>query len=242
MTVQRVRADTAEHAVSPAAAQEHPGALGSEVRPVMRGTIHLAAALAAPFGLVWLILIADSPSGYVGASIFAACLILLYTSSASYHLAPWPRLTRSPRGSGIMKRLDHSMIFALIAGSYTPFCLSVLGLGWGITMLALVWSLAGVGMLMKIVWPHAPRWLGVSLYLALGWIGVIPAAEVIARMDAVAVLMLLAGGLLYSVGGVIYALRRPDPFPRVFGFHEIFHVLVVAGSITHFALVALYVL
>jgi hemolysin III len=231
-----------EHGGSLAAAQEHSALLAADPRPAMRGTIHLAAALAAPFGLVWLLLIADSPSGYVGASIFAACLMLLYTSSATYHLAPWPRLMRGPRGRGVLKRLDHSMIFVLIAGTYTPFCLSVLGLGWGISMLAIVWSLAGAGILMKIAWPYAPRWLGVSLYLALGWIGIIPAAEVIARMDAVAVAMLLAGGLAYSVGGVIYALRRPDPFPRVFGFHEIFHVLVVAGSITHFALVALFVL
>jgi hemolysin III len=203
----------------------------------MRGTLHATMAAFAPFGLVLLLLIADSPRAYVGAAICGASLIALYTTSASYHLAPWPQSWH-----GIMKRLDHSMIFALIAGTYTPFCLVVLGNGWGITMLALVWSFAGVGMLLKIAWPSAPRWLSVGLYMGLGWLAVIPAAELATRMHAGAIVVLLFGGLLYTAGGVVYAMKRPNPLPRVFGFHEVFHALVIAGTLVHFSLIAVYVL
>jgi hemolysin III len=207
------------------------------LRPLMRGTLHLAAAIVAPFGLVWLLIIADSPRGYVGAAIFASTLIALYVSSASYHLVPWPG-----RWHGIAKRLDHAMIFALIAGTYTPFCLIVLDNAWGITMLALVWTFAGAGMLLKIVWPYAPRWLSVGLYLGLGWIGIVPITEVVSRMDIAPLTLLLVGGALYTIGAVVYGLRRPDPFPRVFGFHEVFHVFVIAGSAVHFSVIAAFVL
>jgi hemolysin III len=206
-------------------------------RPLMRGTLHLGAAVLAPFGLVLLLLLADKPSAYVGASLYATTLILLYSSSASYHLLPW-----QPSWRRVMKRVDHAMIFALIAGTYTPFCLIVLGVGWGITMLSVVWTLAGLGMLLKIIWPDAPRWLGVGLYLALGWIGLIPAYEVTQRLDAWAIGVLLLGGVFYTVGGIVYARRRPDPYPRVFGFHEVFHALVIAGTLVHFGLIAAYLM
>jgi hemolysin III len=203
----------------------------------MRGSLHLAAALAAPFGLVLLLLLADSPNGYVGAAVFASSLMALYTTSASYHIVPWPR-----RMQGIMKRLDHSMIFVLIAGTYTPFCLLALGLAWGIVMLSVVWSLAALGILLKVLWPSAPRWLGVALYLAVGWLAIVAAAEIVDNLDLAALATLLLGGVLYSIGGIIYALKRPDPFPNVFGFHEVFHVFVIAGSVVHFTLVALFLL
>lgn len=206
-------------------------------RPILRGTLHGAMALVAPFGVLLLMLIAETPSGYAGGAIFAASLVALYVSSATYHLVPWP-----PRLKDVMKRVDHSMIFALIAGTYTPFCLIVLGRGWGITMLALVWTLAGLGMLLKIAWPHAPRWLGVGLYLAVGWLAIIPAYEVASRMGAWQSSLLILGGALYSIGGVIYAMKWPDPFPKVFGFHEVFHAFVIAGSLVHFTLIAVYVL
>lgn len=210
---------------------------GQPPRPMLRGTLHAVMALLAPFGALLLLKAADTPSAYVGGAIFAASLAALYTSSASYHLVPWP-----PRLKGVMKRVDHSMIFALIAGTYTPFCLVVLGRGWGISMLVVVWTLAGLGMLLKIAWPNAPRWLGVGLYLAVGWLAIIPAYEVVSRMETSEVALLLFGGALYSVGGVIYAMKWPDPFPRVFGFHEIFHAFVIAGSLVHFTLIAVYVL
>ncbi len=212
-------------------------AYGSEPRPILRGTLHLAAALLAPFGLVLLLLIADSPRRYVGASIYATSMLLLYASSASYHLVPWPHRLRR-----VMKRIDHSMIFVLIAGTYTPFFLIVLDYQWGIPMLAAVWTLAAAGVLLKVLRPDAPRWLGVGLYIGLGWIGIIPATQVIPAMSATALVLLIVGGLLYSGGALIYGARRPNPFPRVFGFHEVFHLLVVAGSLIHFIVVAAYLM
>jgi hemolysin III len=140
-----------------------------------------------------------------------------------------------------MKRIDHSMIFALIAGTYTPFCLLVVGDAWGISLLSIVWTFAGLGMLMKIAWPNAPRWLSVALYLGLGWVGIVAAAPVVSNLGLAGSLTLLFGGLLYSVGAVCYAKRWPDLAPRWFGYHEVFHVFVIAGSITHFALIAAYV-
>lgn len=216
------------------------GALRSEhleIRPSLRGVFHLVAALAAPFGLVWLLLRSDSPREYVGAAIFASSLIALYATSATYHLIRWPRPF-----SGIMNRIDHSMIFALIGGTYTPFCIIVLGNGWGIPMLSVVWTLAGLGILFKVAWRTAPRWLGVALYVSLGWVGIVASLEVETRLDVWPLVLLIIGGQLYTVGAIVYALRRPNPYPSVFGFHEIFHLFVIAGSLTHFALVAFYVL
>ena len=208
-----------------------------EIRPSLRGLFHLVAALAAPFGLVWLLLRSDAPREYVGAAIFASSLIALYATSATYHLIRWPAAL-----SGLMNRLDHSMIYLLIGGTYTPLCLIVLGNAWGIPMLSVVWTLAGLGILLKIVWRTAPRWLGVALYVALGWVGIIAGAEVVTRLDVWPLALLIIGGQLYTIGAIVYALRRPNPYPSVFGFHEIFHLFVIAGSLAHFALVAFYVL
>ncbi|MBF6601223.1 MAG: hemolysin III family protein [Dehalococcoidia bacterium] len=201
-------------------------------RPLLRGAFHLAAAALAPFGLVLLLRRADSPRDYVAAAIFGAMLLACFAVSASYHMVPWPAL-----GRGVMKRLDHAMIFALIAGTYTPFCLLVLDGAWGIALLAVVWSLAGVGMLLKLAWPSAPRWLSVGGYLAVGWLALVASAPLASALALAPLLLLLLGGAMYSLGGVVYALRRPDPFPRVFGYHEVFHVLVVGAAGVHFAVV-----
>jgi hemolysin III len=205
-------------------------------RPALRGTLHLIAALLAVGGTVLLLLLADSPSGYAGGALFGTSLMLLYGTSASYHQLSW-----RPSWRNVVKRLDHAMIFVLIAGTYTPFCLDV-RLGWGVSLLAVVWTLGGLGMLLKLVWPDGPRWLSVGLYVGLGWIAVVAASEVLARYSATPITLLLVGGALYTIGGVVYALRRPDPWPRIFGYHEVFHAFVVAGSAVHFATVATYVL
>ena len=204
--------------------------------PMLRGFSHLGAAFAATAGAVWLMLLADSPTGYVGGAIFGTSLILLYWTSAGYHRIPWtPALKR------VAKRLDHAMIFVLIAGTYTPFCLEV-SLGWGIPLLAVVWSVAAVGTLIKVFWLDAPRWLGVTLYVAFGWIGVVAASELFSEFAAASLVLLALGGALYTLGGLVYALKRPNPWPRVFGYHEVFHLLVIAGSAAHYSLIAIYVL
>jgi hemolysin III len=208
-----------------------------ERRPLLRGYFHLVAAGLAVAGLVLLVLLADSAEAYVGGAVFAASLIALYTTSGTYHTITWGRRMR-----GVMKRLDHSMIFVLIAGTYTPFCLLAASGAWGIAILAVVWSIAGAGIALKMAWPDAPRWLGVSLYVGTGWVALVAASEIADWFALVPLLLLAGGGILYTVGGVIYALKRPDPFPRVFGYHEVFHLLVIAGSALHFTLIAGYLM
>ncbi|HVP04635.1 MAG TPA: hemolysin III family protein [Dehalococcoidia bacterium] len=208
-----------------------------ESRPLLRGYLHLGAAVAAVAGLVALVLLADSPKAYVGGAVFAVSLIALYTVSGVYHSIPW-----GPRMRGVLKRLDHAMIFVMIAGGYTPFCLFAGSPAWGISLLAVVWSVAAAGVVLKLAWPNAPRWLSVGLYLATGWIALVAATQ-LADWYAIGPLAVMAlGGVLYSAGGIIYGLRRPNPFPRVFGYHEVFHALVIAGSVLHFAVVAAYLM
>lgn len=204
---------------------------------MLRGVFHLGAAFAATVGTVLLLLVADSPQAYVGGAIFGASLMLLYGTSAAYHRITWTPLMR-----GIVKRLDHSMIFVLIGGTYTPIGLVVLSNAWWISMLSVVWGIAGAGILMKLVWPGTPRWLGVMLYVVLGWLALMPAWELAAWFTAGPLLLLALGGVLYTLGGVVYAVGRPNPWPRVFGYHEVLHLLVIAGSVLHYALVAIYVL
>ena len=206
-------------------------------RPLLRGYIHLAAALAAPFALLLLILLADSPRDYVGGAIFGASLILVFGTSAMYHVVNWNDFYR-----GVVRRMDHAMIYVLIGGTYTPFTLKLLGNAWGISVLSVVWGLAGVGILMKVFAPGAPRWLGVATYLMIGWIGLIPIVQVAAALPLNALLLLIAGGLLYSSGGLVYLFRRPDPVPRVFGYHEMFHSMVVIACGIFYYVVAAYVL
>jgi hemolysin III len=209
----------------------------AEQRPLLRGYFHLGAAIAAAFGLVVILLLAESPREYVGGAVFALSLVLLYSVSATYHTIRWGR-----RMSAVLKRLDHSMIFVMIAGGYTPFCLIVLRGAWGISLLAVVWSLAAAGIALKVAWPNAPRWLGVGLYLATGWIALVAVGQFASWFTLIPALLLVGGGVLYSIGALIYMLRRPNPFPRVFGYHEVFHVLVIAASVLHYALVAGYLM
>ncbi len=206
-------------------------------KPLLRGYLHLVAAFVAVAGLIVLALLAGSPREYVGGAVFATSLILLYSVSATYHVITW-----GERARRWLKRLDHSMIFVLIAGSYTPFCLVLASDAWGFTILGIVWSIAAAGIALKVAWPDCPRWLGVSLYIATGWLSLAAGSEIIGTFGTVPLLMLAGGGALYSLGGVIYALQRPNPFPRVFGYHEVFHTLVIAASAVHYAVVAGYVM
>jgi len=206
-------------------------------RPALRGAFHLAAAIAAIAGAVLLLLLANSARAYVGGAIFGASLILLYTTSAAYHRINW-----SPRLRGIVRRLDHSMIFVLIAGTYTPLCLLVLNTAWWISLLSVVWGIAGAGIILKVAWPRAPKWLSVAFYLTIGWLALVATPQLVSLFTTGPLALLLLGGLLYTLGGVIYALRKPNPFPRLFGYHELFHLLVIAGSVLHYSLVAIYLL
>jgi len=205
--------------------------------PLLRGFLHLGAFAAAVAGIVVMLLLAHSARGYVGAAIFGASLILVYGTSASYHCIPW-----GERMVGLMRRVDHAMIFVLIVGTYTPFCLMALGNAWGIGLLSATAGIAGAGALMRLAWLNTPRWLAVLPYLAAGWIALVAAPQILQRLDAAPLGLLLLGGIAYSVGAVVYALKRPDPWPSVFGYHEVFHSFTIMGSASHFLAVAVYLL
>ena len=206
-------------------------------RPLLRGFLHLGAFMAAIAGIIVMLLLAHNARGYVGASIFGASLITVYGVSAAYHRISW-----GGRMSSLMRRLDHAMIFFLIAGTYTPFCLIVLRNAWGISLLSATASIAVVGAAMRLAWLNSPRWLALSLYLATGWVALFGASQILQKLDLAPLSLLLLGGIAYSVGGIAYAAKRPDPWPRVFGYHEVFHSFTILGSVSHFVAVAVFLL
>jgi hemolysin III len=201
-------------------------------KPLLRGVSHEIAAGVALAGLVALVLLAPGHRARVAALVYGFSLVALFSVSALYHRPIW-----SPRARLWMRRLDHSAIFLLIAGTFTPLCLLV-GDARARTMLAVVWAGAGLGILRALVWPRAPRVVATALYLLLGWAAVPLVPALYRALGGVSLALLAAGGVLYSVGAVIYATRRPDPFPRVFGYHEVFHALVIAAAGLHFAVAA----
>ena len=209
------------------------------LREPINGLTHLAGALLASVGLVVLLSTAARAGRgdqIVAFGVFGLSLIALYAASALYHLLPL-----SPRGIARLRQADHVAIFVLIAGTYTPFCFLVLDGGWRVGLLGLIWGLALCGALLKLLWMGAPRWLSVALYLGMGWVAVVAAPALLRAMPAGGIAWVLAGGLVYSVGALIYGLKRPNPIPGVFGFHELWHLFVVAGSACHFWAVLRYV-
>jgi len=209
-----------------------PDAVPPRQKPLLRGVSHEIAAGVALAGLVALVIMAPGPRARVGALVYGLSLVGLFSVSALYHRPTW-----SPRARLWMRRLDHSAIILLIAGTFTPICLLV-GDRRAHVMLAVVWVGAGLGILRALLWPRAPRALATGLYLLLGWAAVPLVPAMYRAIGPVSLGLLAGGGLLYSIGAVIYATRRPDPFPRVFGYHEVFHALVVAAAGLHFAVAA----
>jgi hemolysin III len=204
-------------------------------RPRFRGSSHKYAFFASLVTGAVLVIVAPSDKATTAAAIYAASVSGLFGASALYHRITWRPATRR-----WMRRLDHSMIFVLIAGTYTPFALLVLHGTLSNVVLVVVWAGALAGVVLKLAWVDAPKWLMAAIYLALGWVGVATAPQVLARAGAGALTLLAVGGLLYTAGAVIYALRRPDPRPKVFGYHEIFHVLVIVAAAAHYAAIAGY--
>lgn len=203
------------------------------VRPRLRGLLHAyAAPVGAVLGLVVLAL-ADSPRARAGVGVWVLAMTALFTVSAAYHRGRWRPAVRA-----WMQRVDHSMIFVFIAGSYTPICLLVLEGAKAWVLLALAWGGAAAGVVTRLAWHRAPRWLFGPMYLALGWValGVLPDLARSAPGHANA--LLFAGGVLYSLGALVFATRWPDPAPRVFGYHEVFHALTLAAAACHAAAIA----
>jgi hemolysin III len=210
-----------------------------KLREPVNGLTHLVGGLLASVGLV--VLLAKAASGerveqIVAFGVFGFSLIALYTASALYHLLPL-----SAAGVARLRRIDHMTIFLLIAGTYTPFCLLALDGGWRVGLLGLVWSLALCGILLKFLWMDAPRWLSVVLYLGMGWVALVAAPALFRAVPAGGMAWVLAGGLVYSAGALIYGLKRPNPIPGVLGFHEVWHLFVMAGSACHFWAVLGYI-
>jgi hemolysin III len=210
------------------------------VKDPFSGFSHLVGAVLSAVGLFFLIKYAVANGTVwhiVSFSIFGASLILLYTASSLYHL-----LIVSDRGSTILRKIDHMMIYVLIAGTYTPVCLIPLRGSWGWSLLISIWSIAMVGIILKLLWFNAPRWLYTLFYVIMGWLIVIAFIPLVRTMPAAAIAWLVAGGLLYTIGAVIYGTKWPRLKSRVFGFHEVFHLFVLYGSFCHFWMMFRYVL
>ena len=214
------------------------------IKDPVSGFTHLAWAVLSVVGLVFLILTAvfngEGAWDIVSFSIFGVSLILLYTFSSLYHLC-----NVSEKASAILRKFDHIMIYILIAGSYTPVALGPLRGGWGWSIFGVVWGIAIIGVFLTIFCFKAPRWITTSLYIAMGWVVIVaiyPMILAFQKANALgSLLWLLAGGIFYTVGGIIYGLKKPNFKNRYFGFHELFHIFVMLGSLCHFWFVFAYV-
>jgi len=230
-----------DHSVGPPASRglQAPAATAPEqrVKPRLRGVFHQYAFFVSLASGALLVLLAGTARASVAAAIYAASVSALFGVSALYHRVTWTGPARRR-----MRRLDHAMIFLLIAGTYTPVGLLVLKGSLATVVLAVVWGGAVAGIVLELAWTRAPRWLGGTVYLALGWVAVVAMPQLFARLGMAGGLLIVAGGLIYSAGAAVYGLRRPDPVPAVFGYHEVFHLLVIAGVVAHFLAISLFAL
>lgn len=198
----------------------------------MRGYIHQAAFIIALGACSLLILHSHDSRELASNIIYSLSLVGLYGVSALYHIPLWNR-----RAYALMRRVDHAAIFALIAGSATPICLLGIKGQLGEELMAIIWIIAGIGMLIAIFWSHAPKWVRAFLYVSAGWLAIPYLPEIESSLGTTNLWLLLAGGVTYTVGAIIYACKRPDPVPHIFGYHEIFHLLVVIASAFHFSII-----
>jgi hemolysin III len=211
-----------------------------KMREPVSGLTHLIGAILSAIGLILMVYYAVSEGTVwhiVSFSIFGGSLILLYTASTLYHL-----LNISEKGVRVLRKIDHMMIYILIAGTYTPICLIPLRGGWGYSLLITIWGIAISGIIMKLLWFDAPRWLYTLFYLVMGWLVVIALWPMAKAIPTAGVLWLIAGGMMYTIGAVIYGTKWPPLKSKIFGFHEIFHLFVLYGSFCHFWLMFRYLL
>ena len=208
-----------------------------ELRPLLRGLLHAYAFWVALAAAAVLVALAPDATARVAALVYGVGLCALFAASGLYHRWRW-----SPRWRPLLRRIDHSTIFVFIAASYVPVALLVLSDGLRVAVLVTVVAGAAAGVALTVGFPGAPAWLDAAAYLALGWVAVVAAPELADRLPGVPLALLIAGGVLYSAGAVVYATRRPDPWPRTFGFHEVFHTLVILAAAAHFAAMAGWVI
>ncbi len=206
-------------------------------RPRHRGVLHSWAFVGSAVLTCTLLLVADHTDGRLALGLYAICVTGLFGVSALYHRRLW-----SPSARRWMRRLDHSMIFLLIAGTYTPFAVLALSGGVATALLIVLWTGALLGVGITMFWIDAPHWLVAIVCAVLGWTAVAALPSVAHSLGLSAVLLIAAGGLLYSAGAIVYALKRPDPVPTVFGYHEVFHVFVVLAALAHYLAVVVFLL
>jgi hemolysin III len=210
-------------------------ARGAPARPRLRGVSHEWAFYCSLVAAVPLVVMADGPGARVAAAVFAAGTVAMFGSSALYNRVDWTPVARRR-----LRRLDHCGIYLMIAGSYTPYGLVVLDGAWRAVMLGVVWTGIAVAMTLLLAWSEVPAWLTGSIAIALGWVSVVAFPVALDVLAGGGVALLLAGGALYTAGALVFALRRPDPAPAVFGYHEVFHALVIAAVACHYAMVAVF--
>jgi hemolysin III len=206
-------------------------------REPVNGLTHLGAAIAAAIGMIVLVVIGWGNVGKtISLSIYGFSLILLFSASAIYHL-----VKVNPRVSIYLRKLDHSAIYILIAGTYTPICFNLFTGFWKWGMLILIWTLAFIGVAVKLLWINAPRWLYTGVYIAMGWLAVLGGKEILATMPIGALVWILVGGITFTIGAIIYITKKMDFFPGIFGFHEVWHIFVILGALAHFVGILVYV-
>ena len=200
----------------------------ADIKPRLRGWLHTYAALISLISGATLIAVSGAVRGTtagVSTAIYALTFSLMFGTSALYHRFAW-----QPTAHNLMKRADHSMIFLFIAGSYTPIAALALGGDTRVAVLGVVWAGALVGVALQCIWPDAPRWLAVPCYVALGWVALFVMPELLHNSGVAALVLVAAGGLVYTVGGVVYGVKWPNPSPRLFGFHEVFHLCTLVAA------------
>jgi hemolysin III len=196
---------------------------------------HMAGSLASIAGLTLMVVMAAVKADawhVVSFAVFGTTLVFMYTASFLYH-----GLQLSAKTLAIFRRIDHIMIFMVIAGSYTPLCLVPLRGPWGWSLFGIIWGFAAVGIVLKLFWMNIPRWISTLIYLGMGWLCMVAVYPLVQILAPAPLLWLALGGLFYSLGALVYIFKKPDPFPKVFGFHEIWHICVLLGSACHFWLV-----
>jgi hemolysin III len=212
-------------------------ALENRPKPRLRGVLHQAAFFVALVVGTLLVIFTNGQRASLAAAAFAGSVVAMLGVSALYHRVTW-----SPRVRPWMRRLDHAGIYLLIAGSYTPVGLLTLSGAMRTVVLAVVWSGAAVAIVLKFAWVSAPKWLSAAIGIALGWVGVVALPQVWAHAGPAAVVLLAAGGLAYTVGAIVYARKRPDPVPQVFGYHELFHALTLVAVACQYVAIAFFVI
>lgn len=208
-----------------------------QLRDPVSGLTHLGAAIAAFIGLVFLVgLGRDSPIKAVSLAIYGLSLVLMFAASAAYHL-----IQTDPQTLNVLRKLDHSAIYVLIAGTYTPICLHFFRGFWQWGMVGIIWGIALVGIGAKVSMSKTPRWLSAGLYVLMGWLALLAGREIVTAMPLGALIWLLLGGVLFTVGAVVYVTRWPDLYPGRFGFHEVWHLFVILGCACHYVIMAAFV-